>query len=39
MIVLTSAILITGKNLANMKKHVKNNPNVPRNIPTSTHVA
>lgn len=34
----TSAILITGKNLLNKKKQVKNNPNEPKKIPISTIV-
>ena len=34
----TSAILITGKNLLNKKKQVKNNPNEPKKIPISTKV-
>jgi len=39
MMVLISDMFITGKNLANKKKQVKNSPNVPKNIPTSTQVA
>jgi hypothetical protein len=30
-------MLITGKNLANKKKHVKKIPNVPRNNPISVN--
>lgn len=30
-----SDILITGKNLLNKKKHVKNKPKVPKKIPIS----
>ena len=32
-----SAILITGKNLANKKKHVKKIPKVPKNKPISVN--
>lgn len=32
-------MLITGKNLANKKKQVKNSPIVPKKIPTSVMVA
>ena len=35
--VLTSDILITGRNFANKKKQVKKIPNVPRNNPTSVN--
>jgi hypothetical protein len=34
---LTSAMLITGKNLANKKKQVKKIPNVPKNNPISVN--
>ena len=37
-ILFTSAILITGKNLLNKKKQVKNNPNDPKNKPISVIV-
>jgi len=33
--VLISDMLITGRNLANRKKHVKNIPKVPKNRPIS----
>jgi len=38
MVVLTSAIAITGKNLTNSKKQVKNIPSVQTNIATSIKV-
>jgi hypothetical protein len=37
--VFNSAMLITGRNLVNRKKQVKNKPKVPRKIPISVHEA